>query len=219
MDNLYTKQADSMSYDNLFGNMPGVDVQVKSVTILSGQGILQRGTVLGKITKAIGAPTADGGNTGNGTVTGVSLGKGAKLGTYTLECITATVNGGTFKATDPDNVRLNDAVVAVAFAGAINFTINDGVTDFAVGDKFTIVVSEGSKKSKIVNSVNVDGSQEADCILTDAVDATSADIVATAYAAGTFNKAALIFGGTDTAANHEARLRELGIFMTENISY
>jgi len=126
-DNLYTKNADSMSYDNLFGTMPGVNVQIKSVTLKQGSGVLKRGTVIGIIT--------------------------------------------------------------------------------------------ATKKGVIVNSANADGSQTANCILTDDVDTTAADVVTTAYASGTFNRAALIFGGTDTADTHETRLRELGIFLKENIAY
>jgi hypothetical protein len=126
-DNLYTKQADSVSYDNLFGAMPGVDVQIKSVTVAAGQGVLKRGTVVG------------------------------------------------------------------------------------------IVTATG--KAVIVNSANADGSQTADSILTDDVDTTAGDVVTTAYAAGTFNRKALIFGGTDTADKHEIRLRELGIYLQDNIAY
>jgi hypothetical protein len=74
-------------------------------------------------------------------------------------------------------------------------------------------------KSLKVNSTAVDGSQISDSILTDDVDTTAADIVATAYSAGSFNRQALIFGGTDTAANHEVRLRELGIFLKDNLVY
>lgn len=127
MSNLYTKQADSVSYDNLFGAMPGVDVQIKSVTLQAGQGILKRGTVVGIVT----------------------------------------------------------------------------ATGFAL----------------LVDSTHTDGSQTADCILTDDVDTTGGNVVTTAYAAGTFNRNALTFGGTDTADKHETRLRELGIFLKQNISY
>jgi hypothetical protein len=126
-DQLYTPQADSTTYDRLFGTMPGVDVQVKSVTVAADQGVLKRGTVLG------------------------------------------------------------------------------------------IVTATG--KAVVVNSANNDGSQTADCILTDDVDTTGGDVVATAYSAGTFNRSALIFGGTDTADKHETRLRELGIYLTDTIPY
>lgn len=70
-----------------------------------------------------------------------------------------------------------------------------------------------------VDSTHADGSQTADSILTDDVDTTAGNTVTTAYTAGTFNRKALIFGGTDTASQHEIRLRELGIYLRENIAY
>jgi hypothetical protein len=128
MSNLYTKSADSVTYDNLFvGDNNTVDIQTKSVNLKSGQGILKRGTVVGII-----------------TATGLAV---------------------------------------------------------------------------KVDSTHSDGSQTADSILTDDVDTTAGDTPATAYAAGTFNRKALVFGGTDTDAMHETRLRELGIYLRENISY
>ncbi|ABO49740.1 conserved hypothetical protein [Desulforamulus reducens MI-1] len=70
-----------------------------------------------------------------------------------------------------------------------------------------------------VDSTVADGSQTADCVLADDVDTTAGDTVAVAYAAALLNRQALIFGGTDTAANHESRLRELGIYLRDNIPY
>lgn len=70
-----------------------------------------------------------------------------------------------------------------------------------------------------VDSTKSDGSEKADCILTDDVDTSDGDKVATAYSSGLFNRKALIFGGTDTADQHETRLRELGIFLKDNIPY
>lgn len=74
-----------------------------------------------------------------------------------------------------------------------------------------------------VDSTKADGSQSADCILADDTDTGAAgavdNVVAVAYSAGQFNRKALIFGGADTAPTHETRLRELGIFLKDNISY
>lgn len=70
-----------------------------------------------------------------------------------------------------------------------------------------------------VNNANADGSENADCILATDVDTTGGNVVAEAYRSGHFNRKALIFGGDDTAADHEARLRELGIFLSDNIPY
>jgi hypothetical protein len=128
MGDLYTKTADSVTYDNLFvGDQHTEEVQVKSVNLKSGQGVLKRGTVVGII-----------------TATGLAV---------------------------------------------------------------------------VVDSTHADGSQTADSILTDDVDTTAGNTVTTAYASGTFNRKALIFGGTDIVENHETRLRELGIFLRENIPY
>lgn len=70
-----------------------------------------------------------------------------------------------------------------------------------------------------VDDAQADGSQNPDCILVEDVDTTDGDIVAVAYKTGHFNRQALIFGGDDTAADHEAALRDLGIHLSDNISY
>ncbi len=202
--------------DNLIvdGSIP---VLTKAVKLDAGQGILQRGTVLGKITKAIGEIV--GPDTAKGTISEVALGKAAKLGTYTLTCITATDTGesvpAVFKVVDPDGIRLDDATADEEYVGPINFTIKEG-TGFDVGDEFSIPVIAGSGQYKIVNSANADGSQDADCILADDVNTTTS-IVAVAYTSGHFNRKALIFGGDDTADMHEAKLRELGIFLSDKL--
>ena len=68
------------------------------------------------------------------------------------------------------------AVVASAFAGAVNFTIADGATDFASGDRFTVTVAAGSGKYKEYNPANTDGSQAALAISFDAVDASGGEV-------------------------------------------
>lgn len=70
-----------------------------------------------------------------------------------------------------------------------------------------------------VNSQAADGSQTADCILVNDVDTAAGNVVAEAYISGHFNRKALRFGGSDTAAQHETKLRERGIFLSDNISY
>jgi hypothetical protein len=153
----------------------------EEVTVITGQN-LKIGAVIGKITKAISAPVADGGNTGDGTVTGEALGIASLIGTYTLECIAAAANGGTFKVVAPDGDALPDAEVSTAYVNEqINFTINDGGTDFVVGDKFTIDVDAGSGKVTELDPSAVDGSQDAHGIMMYDVDATSADLPGVAF--------------------------------------
>ena len=66
---------------------------------------------------------------------------GAKVGVYTVRCITAASNGGTFRVSDPDGYVLGDVAVAATFANDIKFAIADSTQDFIVGEGFDITVS------------------------------------------------------------------------------
>lgn len=191
----------------------------KGITILSGAGVLARGTVLGKITKAAGEAVKGAGNTGTATIGAVTLLAGAKVGTYKLACISVANHVGTFSVIDPDGYRLADAVQGVAYADDIAFTIAvvGAGTDTVVGDTFTIPVAAGSGKYKIVNSASVDGSQDAVGILCEDINATSADVVTAAYIRGEFNERELTFGGTDTADTHRAALEARGIILRGSV--
>lgn len=65
-----------------------------------------------------------------------------------------------------------------------------------------------------VDSSKTDGSEKPYVVLAADVDATSTDVVAPVYKAGMFNREALSFGGTDTAAKHEDALRDVNIYLT-----
>lgn len=86
-----------------------------------------------------------------------------------------------------------------------------------------VAVVTASKLAVPVDSTKTDGNELADSILTDTVDTgaagASANVVTTAYRSGSFNRDALIFGGTDTADKHETRLRTLGIYLKEDQAY
>jgi hypothetical protein len=209
--------SETFTPDKLFAGVNQRPV-AKQVVIAAGQGALARGAVLGKITKAIAAAVADAGNTGDGTCTLHVLGSKAKIGTYTITCITAALNGGTFSVIDPDGIRLADAVVGVAYAGPVGFVVNDGNADFIVGDSFTIEVSEpAAEEYAIATSTAVNGSQDAECILAEDVDATLAAVTTAGYFTGEFNEAALTFGGADTADLHRDSLRNKGIFLRTTV--
>lgn len=206
---------EEFKYDNLLAGCGpcGSDTG----TLLSGEN-RKRGTVLGKITRALGATTPGGGNTGNGDVTGEALKKSTQVGNYLLTCTAAATNGGTFSVVAPDGTRLADATVAVAYSNDhLDFTIADGATDYAVGDTFTIAVAAGSGKLKLVNSANVDGSNTPYAILAGDTDASAADKVCPLYKCGEFNSNALVFGGTDTTATHKEALRDLGILLRDSV--
>ena len=139
-------------------------------------------TVLGK-KKVVSATTgtADGGNTGDGTVTAVAVSEVITVGTYELECTFAVTNGGVFKLTDPnsniiaDNLTLRvGAGLATSFnEGGLSFTVTDGATDFAAGDKFTIAVTAVGKYVPL-DPAGVDGSGEfAGIYLGDAIAAAT----------------------------------------------
>jgi phage tail sheath protein FI len=82
-----------------------------------------------------------GGNTGDGTITAVSADPGAAKGIWKIRCVETTVNGGRFAIEDPSgSLILGLATVGNPFDGAINFTLNDGTADFALGDGFDVTV-------------------------------------------------------------------------------
>ena len=170
----------------------------ETVTVLSGQN-LKPGHVLGKVTVGAATGAAVSGNTGNGTIGTVSAGTTAKPGVYQITCIEPATDSGTFTVEDPDGVIIGRAVVASAFAGAVNFTIADGGTDFSAGDRFTVTVAAGSGKYKEYNPANTDGSQTAGALLLDATDATAGDLPAVIVARhAEVNEAELIwFSGAD----------------------
>ena len=146
----------------------------ETVTIASGQN-LKAGHVLGKITVGTATGVAASGNTGNGTLSAITLGAGAKAGTYNLTCVEPAANGGTFLLEDPDGATVGTVQASTAFTGSLNFTLSDGTTDFVSGDRFLITVATGSGKYKEYSPDNTDGSNVAVAILLDNVDATAVD--------------------------------------------
>jgi phage tail sheath gpL-like len=89
-------------------------------------------------------------NTGNGTVTVLSVVGGGKpmAGAWKLTLNTVVANGGVFTLTDPNGVVVSTTVTmtpgaggaTVIAIGGLQFTITDGSTDFALSDSFTINV-------------------------------------------------------------------------------
>jgi len=150
----------------------------EAVTVLAGSGAdraLGVGAVIGKRTRSTVTVTADAGNTGDGiaTLADPALGPKAEAGTYTLTCVAAAVNAGTFQVLTPSGYVLPDLTVGQAYAGDhVNLTIADGAADFIVGDKFTVDVS-GDGKVVALDPAAVDGTQQAHGIV--AADVTAPD--------------------------------------------
>lgn len=155
----------------------------KEVTITAGAGILAAGTLIALITAANAAvATADGGNTGDGVMGAITTGSAAVTGTYVLTITAAAANGGTFELVDPLGSLVGEGSVGVAFdAGGLSFTLADGVTDFIVGDVFTIAVTAALGEYRPYDDDGTDdGRRAATGILYAPVDATLNDIRAVA---------------------------------------
>jgi hypothetical protein len=183
----------------------------EKVTMLAGQSLVP-GSVLGKI--SIGTVpttgTAGGGNTGNGTMTSVTGGASAKVGTYTMTCVAAATNAGAFSVKDPDGQALPSAAVGVAYTSdQINFTINDGATDFIVGDTFTVVVPVGGLQYRAINFSGVDGSANAAGLSFGTYDASaSGDRTVAFTSGGTYE---ILPGDTITGATSTSTARVVAV--------
>lgn len=186
------------------------------VTLKSGFGVLAIGAVLGQI--LIGAATAaakSGGNTGNGTISAVTVAIGAKTGVYKVRFTAATV----FQVLDPDgNVIGGNGATGAAFADDLGFTITAGGTAFVAGDGFDITVAAGSSKFAPYDPTAKDGSQNGSAVLLSKSDTTSADVAnAVVLARGPSEVAinGLVWGSNVTTQGHKdaaiAALKARGI--------
>lgn len=196
----------------------------KVLTILAGDGAnrsLLLGTVMG--VRLFGAATvaAAVGNTGDGSLSGVTLGDAAKTGTYTVTCVEAAADGGRFQVVDPDGLRLADAQVGAAYdQPQIGFALADGAADFVVGDAFTITVAAGDGKAVALDPTGTDGTQIADCILVEDVTAPDGvDAVAEAiWRDAVFGDRHLIWPDGITADEKAAALARLAVHRVDTIA-
>lgn len=91
----------------------------------------------------LGAPGYTG--TGTGTITALDTFPATITETWTLTCTAAAPNAGTFSVVGSVSGAKAAATVGVAYSnGLIAFTINDGASDFIVGDQFTIAATAGA---------------------------------------------------------------------------
>lgn len=191
-----------------------------TITILSGQGVLKRGTVVGKITAGVATAAAkSGGNTGNGTCTAVSSKGNAVTGVYQARCTIAGTNAATFDLFNPagdliDQKSLSGSgATAVFLNDNLGFTITDGSTDFIVGDGFDITVAAASGKWVVSVATATDGSQVPSAVLADGVDATSADQLIGCYFMGEFNFQAMTVDASWSGPTIQTALRPQSIFV------
>lgn len=80
------------------------------------------------------------------------------------------------------------------FAGDMDIITEEGIVDTGVLAKYTVVGKiTATGKLVALNPAAVDGSEKAYGILTQAVDATAADVKAGVYIGGFFNDAAIVW--------------------------
>jgi len=151
-------------------------------TLSRENGILASGNNLlaGAIVAALlTATAAKASGNGNGTISAVTLGNAAEIGTYVLTVKTAASDGGTLSVQTPSGEYLPDLTVGTAYASShINLTVADGSTDWAAGAVITVEVEAG-KYTELAPS-GTDGSQIAAGVLwgnTNAADADTACVV------------------------------------------
>lgn len=171
--------------------------------------------------------------TGNGTISGLSLGPNAKTGNYRVECITAILNGGTFKVVgaDGDEVAVGSIVagaggtLVLANQRQLNLTITDAATDFAVGDYFNVAVFNELAGGKAVawDPTTYDGRHQVAGLLWDNIDASAADVANAAYVYrdAEVTKGQLEWAAAITAAQKEQAYADLaatrGIVARESV--
>lgn len=133
--------------------------------------LLQSGTILGRITggaQTVAAPVAGAGNVGNGVFAAPpTADANVPAGDYVIEVIAEVANAGRLRIERPDGTEDGVANVGVAYNGQINFTLNDGATDFKIGDRFVVTVgyAAGSGLYVPLDPTAVNGAQNFGAVL------------------------------------------------------
>lgn len=197
----------------LAGDFPRIE---RKVAIATFTGTLAVGSALGRVAGTISAPVAFAGNVGNGTFAATpTAAAGIKEGDYKLVIVEPGTNVGTFVLHDPDGLVAGIGVVASAFAAPLAFTLQDGSTDFAAGDGFTISVAKGTDYNLSLSAA-ADGSHLIQAILShEVVDDGTGGQEAIVYETGHFNEEGLVLGTGHTIASVRERLKLLGIHLSK----
>jgi hypothetical protein len=149
--------------------------------LISNGGTMTLGDAYTVVVSAAGTPVLVG--TGTGIVSGVSLGKYAKLGTYRVK-LTATSATALFEVQGPSGL-VGSGNVATAFASDhVNFTLANGGT-MTLGDYFNIVVANQANvtgRYYAYDPTAVDGTQEPVAVLVQPAAAASVAVSANAVA-------------------------------------
>jgi len=137
------------------------------------------GLVLGKASTGTATAVAQAGNTGNATISAVTLGPGAQSGRYRVEFLTAT----TFNLLDPSDNLLQAGATGTAYSGELGFTVTVGGTPMVAGDGFDITVAVTGETHIPFTGAGALGAALATAILVDAVTVAAAGTKAAAVVA------------------------------------
>lgn len=97
----------------------------------------------------------------------------------------------------------------------VKLTIAAGAGELDPG---AVLALDANGEGVLVDSADAEPSvQTPFAILAHAVDASVVSAEAIVYLSGEFNELALTFGGADTADDHRAKLRKLGIMLDKNV--
>jgi len=178
------------------------------------------GTILGVIldgTSATGAAqTVPAANTGNGTMSAITLAQGVVEGVYELTYLSATE----FGVYSPAGDLVGEGKNGVAFAaGGLGFTMTAGGTAFVAGDGFTITLAANANVGlyNVLSLTAADGTQIPAGILFNTVDATGGNTAVTINSrACEVNGSELTYPSGATAsqiATINAQLAQLGLIV------
>lgn len=176
--------------------------------LIANGGTMTTGDAFTVVVTAGGTPVLVG--TGSGTVSAVSLGKYAQIGTYKVR-LTATSATALFEVIGPDGKAVGTGNVATAFASDhVNFSLANGGT-MTIGDYFNIIVAGyTTPEAKAWDPLAVDGTNDAWGVLLAAVDATSAAQAGVAIVRNAeIATSALAWKTTVTAAQKTQAYRQL----------
>jgi hypothetical protein len=118
------------------------EVNREPVLIASGQ-VLPAGSIL--VRTYTPSVTAASGNTGNGTLTVVSVGPYVLEGAYTATCVSKRTDRGLFEVRNTYHGVIGRANVGTTFTSDdLQLLIADGSADFVLGDTFSIQITGGN---------------------------------------------------------------------------
>jgi len=182
--------------------------KIEKTIAQDASGAIPSGAVMGIV--SLGSVTSaakSGGNTGNGTLTSLSLKDGAKVGVYTVRMVRVATHIFDFEVKDPNGDQIGFGTVegsgqTFVFSKEIQFTLTDGATDFIKGDGFDITVAAGSGKLKRSVSTAVDGSQYPRFVLVNETDAIAGDVIREVVYDTNVREDFLVFTGSETLASN-----------------